>query len=140
MTQEPGRDPKAWTDWFTRTHPTLAAKLGGTDGFDAPGWAKRKAAIPWDAGDATAGKTVFTKATCAACHDGGRATGPSLLGVAKRFGRDDLLTSILEPCKDVSPRYRPTRVTTADGKVLVFTREGSSSRKNGIVIVIATVP
>lgn len=114
-----GTDAKAWTAWFNRTHPKLAAKLDGTDGFDAAAWAKRKAAIPWDAGDVTAGKAVFAKASCAACHDGGRAIGPSLLGVAKRFGRDDLLTTILEPSKDVSPRYRPTRVVTVDGKAHV---------------------
>jgi putative heme-binding domain-containing protein len=59
---------------------------------------------------------VFAKATCAACHDGGGAVGPSLVGVAKRFSRDDLLTAILQPSKDVSPRYRPTRVVTTDDK------------------------
>ena len=114
-----GADAKAWTVWFNRNHPKLAAKLDGTDGFDAVAWAKRKDAIPWGTGDAAAGKAVFAKASCAACHDGGRAIGPSLLGVAKRFGRDDLLTTILDPNKDVSPRYRPTRVVTTDGKAHV---------------------
>src|SRR5262249_36008444 len=80
---------------------------------------KRAAAIPWADGDPAAGKGTFVKATCAACHDGGRAVGPSLQGVAKRFGRDDLLTAILDPNKDVSPRYRPTRVATTDGKAVV---------------------
>jgi putative heme-binding domain-containing protein len=45
--------------------------------------------------------------------------GPSLQGVSKRFSRDDLLTAILEPSKDVSPRYRPTRLTTIDDKVYI---------------------
>ena len=47
---------------------------------------------------------------------GGRAVGPSLVGVAKRFGRDDLLTAIAQPNKEVPPRYRPTRVTTTDDR------------------------
>jgi putative heme-binding domain-containing protein len=109
-------DPKAWAAWFAQAHPAHAAKLAGTDGFDADAWKTRAAAIDWAAGDPTAGKTVFAKATCAACHDGGRAIGPSLQGVAKRFGRDDLLTAVVDPNRDVSPSYRPTRVTTADGK------------------------
>ena len=62
------------------------------------------------------GRAAFSKATCASCHDGGGAIGPSLVGVSKRFSREDLLTAILQPSKDVSPRYRPTRIATTDGK------------------------
>jgi putative heme-binding domain-containing protein len=62
------------------------------------------------------GRAAFAKATCAACHDSGGAIGPSLVGVGKRFGRDDLLAAILQPSRDVAPRYRPTRIATTDGK------------------------
>ena len=115
-TGQPHADAKAWTDWFAKAHPELAAKLNAVDGFDPAAWKKREAAIPWAEGDAAKGRLAFTKATCAACHDGGGAIGPSLVGISKRFGRDDLLTSILQPNKDVSPRYRPTRIATTDGK------------------------
>ncbi len=108
-----------WAQWFTLKYPKLADKLTASDGFDAAAWKKRDASIRWDQGDAAAGRKVFAKATCAACHDGGGAVGPSLAGVSKRFGRDDLLTAVLQPSKDVSPRYRPTRVTTSDGKAYV---------------------
>src|SRR5262249_7860283 len=60
---------------------------------------------------------VFARASCAACHSGGQALGPDLRGVTGRFARDDLLTAILQPNKDVSPRYRTTQVFTTDGKV-----------------------
>ena len=43
--------------------------------------------------------------------------GPDLRGVASRFSRDDLFTAIIEPSRDVSPRYRTTLVATDDGKV-----------------------
>ncbi|HEY3787847.1 MAG TPA: hypothetical protein VGL71_03285, partial [Urbifossiella sp.] len=109
-------DAKAWSEWFATKYPGLAAKLNASDGFDPVAWKKREAAIPWAEGDPIKGRTAFTKATCAACHDGGGAVGPSLSGVAKRFSRDDLLTAILQPSKDVSPRYRPTRLATTDGK------------------------
>lgn len=112
-------DPKIWAERVSKTHPNLAPLLATNDGFDAVAWKKREANIAWDNGDAERGRAVFTKATCAACHDGGRALGPSLLGISKRFGRDDLLTSILQPSKDVSPRYRATRITTNDEKVYI---------------------
>lgn len=96
--------------------PATEKPLNASDGFDAAVWGKRLAGIDWAKGDATRGRVAFTKATCTACHDGGSAVGPSLLGISKRFGRDDLLTAILQPSKDVSPRYRPTRVVTNDDK------------------------
>jgi putative heme-binding domain-containing protein len=116
--QKFGPDAKAWSDWFTKTYPDQAGKLAA-DGFDASTWDKRAAKIDWAAGDPDRGRKAFVKATCASCHDGGGAIGPPLQGVGKRFSRDDLLTAILQPSRDVSPRYRPTRITTTDGKAYV---------------------
>jgi len=111
-------DPKAWTQWVTKNRPNLVQFLD-SEGFDATAWQKRLAGIDWAQGDAERGRAAFTKATCAACHDGGRAVGPSLLGISKRFSREDLLTAILQPSKDVSARYRPIRIVTADEKTYV---------------------
>ena len=72
--------------------------------------------MKWDEGDAAKGQKLFVKANCAACHNTGQAAGPSLEGVAKRFNRDDLLATILDPNRDVSPRYRTTRITTVQDK------------------------
>ena len=112
-----GDDPKRWTEWIIKNRPEAAKLLATNDGFDVVAWKKREAGIAWDQGDAVRGRAAFTKASCAACHDGGRALGPSLLGITKRFGVDDLLTSILQPSKDIPPRYRPLRITTTDEKV-----------------------
>jgi putative heme-binding domain-containing protein len=114
--QKIGADAKAWAAWVIEHDPLTEKPLNATDGFDAAAWQKRLAGIDWARGDAARGRVAFTKATCAACHDGGGAVGPSLLGISKRFGRDDLLTAILQPSKDVSPRYRPTRIVTTDDK------------------------
>ena len=111
-----GADAKAWAAWVVKNDPLTEKMLNAADGFDATAWQKRLSGIDWAKGDSDRGRTAFTKATCAACHAGGRAVGPSLLGISKRFGRDDLLTAILQPSKDVSPRYRPTRVVTTDDK------------------------
>jgi putative heme-binding domain-containing protein len=112
-TREAFDDVAKWEAWLTEKHPELAKKLGGS-GYDAAAWKKRLAAIDFEKGDATQGRAVFAKAQCAACHNGTTAVGPSLVGVAKRFSRDDLLTAILDPNRDVADRYRTVRFTTPD--------------------------
>lgn len=114
--QTTGPDRAAWTSWLTKTYPELAASLDGADGVDVTGWQKRFASIDWNAGNLDRGKLVYNKASCAACHSGGNALGPDLRGVGGRFGRDDLLTAIIQPSKDVSPRYRTVQINTIDGK------------------------
>jgi putative membrane-bound dehydrogenase-like protein len=107
----------AWLAWFGRRYPELAARLSDSDGVDVAAWSRRLAALDWSAGDAERGRHVFQKASCASCHSGAQALGPDLRGVAGRFSRADLFTAILQPSKDVSPRYRTTQITTAAGKV-----------------------
>ena len=115
--QSLGANKQAWTDWFGKTYPDLAARLGGTDGVDINGWHRRLAKLAWSAGDAERGRYVFAKASCAACHSGSQALGPDLHGVTGRFSRSDLFTAIVQPSLDISPRYRTTLVATADDKV-----------------------
>jgi putative membrane-bound dehydrogenase-like protein len=115
--QDIGPDREAWTAWFTRSYPDLAARLGNADGVDVAGWARRLAALDWSAGDVERGRAVFTRASCSACHSGAQALGPDLHGVAGRFSRADLFTAIVQPSKDVSPRYRTTEIGTTEGKV-----------------------
>jgi putative heme-binding domain-containing protein len=110
-------DRKAWVDWFAKTYPKLAPRLNGPDGVDVAAWTKRLARVDWTAGDVPRGQALFTKVGCAACHSGAQALGPDLKGVAGRFSRDDLLTAIIQPSKDISARYRTTVLETADGRV-----------------------
>jgi putative heme-binding domain-containing protein len=112
-----GADRQAWSDWFARAYPKRAARLGNEDGVDVAAWNKRLAAVDWAGGSAARGQKVFLKASCASCHSAAQAIGPDLQGAAGRFSRADLFTAILQPSKDVAPRYRTTQVTTADGKV-----------------------
>ncbi len=109
-------DVADWEKWLTDTHPALAKTLS-SPGYDAAKWKARLAEVKWDAGNAERGAKLFATANCAACHVGGRATGPSLVGAAKRFSRDDLFTAILDPNRDVSPRYQTVRITTDEDKV-----------------------
>jgi putative heme-binding domain-containing protein len=112
-----GTDVRAWSDWCGRTYPEVAAQLAGNDGVDVAGWEQRLARLDWAVGDAERGHLVFARAACVSCHSGGQTLGPDLHGVASRFSRSDLFTAILQPSKDVSPRYRALLVTTTEGKL-----------------------
>jgi putative heme-binding domain-containing protein len=107
----------AWLAWYGRTYPERAERLNDADGVDGAAWHKRLTALDWSKGDAERGRAVFNKASCAACHSGAQALGPDLRGVTGRFSRADLFAAIVQPSKDVSPRYRTTRITTANGKM-----------------------
>jgi putative heme-binding domain-containing protein len=103
--------------WLAKHHPEQARLLASSDGVDVAAWKRRLAKVAWDKGDVKRGQAVSTKASCATCHSGSAALGPDLAGVTGRFSRDDLFTAILQPSKDVSPRYRTTQLTTAKGQV-----------------------
>ncbi|MCI0680973.1 MAG: c-type cytochrome [Gemmataceae bacterium] len=110
-------DERAWNSWFAKQHPKLAARLANPDGVDVAAWTRRVANLDWTKGDGERGRAIFVKASCAACHSGNQATGPDLKGVTKRFSRQDVLTAIVQPSRDVSARYQLTQVETRDGKV-----------------------
>lgn len=115
--QRIGRDRGAWTDWFAGAYPDHAAKLSGANGIDRAAWTKRLHAIDWSQGDAVRGKNVFEKTSCAACHTSASAVGPGLVGVTRRFSRDDLFTAILEPSRDIASQYRSVQMEMKNGKV-----------------------
>jgi putative membrane-bound dehydrogenase-like protein len=112
-----GPDRQAWAAWLARRAPALAARLGNPDGVDVAAWSKRMRRLDWSAGQVERGRGVFVKAGCAGCHSGGQALGPDLRGVTGRFSREDLFTAIVQPSRDVSPRYRTTLIETTEGKV-----------------------
>jgi putative membrane-bound dehydrogenase-like protein len=114
---KPGTDRQAWAAWFRKAYPELAPRLDNPDGVDVAAWERRLAKLDWSRGNAERGRLVFVKASCAACHSGAQAVGPDLRGVTGRFSRADLLTAILQPSRDVSPRYQTTLIETVEGKV-----------------------
>ncbi len=67
-------------------------------------------------GDAKRGQSLY-QTKCGLCHGGSSALGPSLVGVSKRFSRDDLSRAIFEPSRDIPERYRAIRVLTVDGEI-----------------------
>jgi putative heme-binding domain-containing protein len=101
--------------WFEKTHPN-EAKLLTTNAEDEEALRKMLSSVKWDAGDFDRGRKLFVGRGCQTCHGGNARLGPDLAGVGKRLNRDDLLTSIVNPSRDVSPAYRLTNIDTKDGK------------------------
>jgi putative membrane-bound dehydrogenase-like protein len=112
-----GADRQRWLAWFSKTYPKHATRLTNADGVDLGRWQKRLAGLDWAQGDAQRGLKAFHKASCVNCHSGSLALGPDLVGVTQRFGRDDLLTAILQPSRDVPARYQTTLIETNEGKI-----------------------
>ncbi len=102
--------------WILRHYPATKTRIVGADGIDLEAWKTQKPRLIWEKASLAEGEKHFTK-LCAACHRGSGALGPDLHGIGKRFSRDDLLTAILQPNKDVSNRYRTTIYVTQDGQV-----------------------
>jgi putative heme-binding domain-containing protein len=70
--------------------------------------------------DALRGKMVF-KRVCVTCHrleNEGVEVGPDLLSALKTKTRDGLIIDILDPSREVDPRYINYVVSTKDGRVL----------------------
>ena len=70
-------------------------------------------------GNASTGKTIF-KDQCAACHKHngeGSEIGPDLTGMAVH-PKQELLTHIIDPSRDVEGNYRRYTVTTLDGLLI----------------------
>ncbi|MFO0815254.1 MAG: c-type cytochrome [Gemmatales bacterium] len=110
--------PDAMDQHALAQFPSLRQHLLSSDGISREAWLKAHPQVPWETPRLEVGEKLFTK-HCASCHAGSTALGPDLAGVGKRFSRDDLLTAILEPSKDVSPRYRTSVFVTRSGQTHV---------------------
>jgi putative heme-binding domain-containing protein len=69
-------------------------------------------------GDAARGKDLFLGAAqCARCHisaGAGRAFGPDLTGIIRKYPRAQLLEQILAPSKIIAPEYKSIQMTLRD--------------------------
>ncbi len=113
----------AWQDWYQMKHPDKPDPV--LPNADESKWSiddleQYFASDQGNKGSAAAGKEVFAKAQCAACHryDGnGTQIGPDLTSVAARFTRKETLESILYPSHIISDQYAAMKILTRDGNV-----------------------
>ena len=112
----PNDDFASWTGWYLKTYPEQFEQLEGPVSIAWDQWQQRLAKITWEKGNLSRGRLVFEQSSCVPCHSGARALSPDLRGVTARFYVTDLFRAILDPSRDVSPRYQLTVVTTREGK------------------------
>jgi putative heme-binding domain-containing protein len=113
---ENGPSPvEQWVAYVAEKFPAQFAAQAG-HAADAATVAELLEQTEWGSGDAGRGRKVFETRQCTQCHSGRGAVGPDLNGVAQRFSRDDLFTAIVNPSRDVSPRYQTTAISTTDGR------------------------
>ena len=79
-----------------------------------------------------AGRLALQAASCLKCHrfgEQGTQIGPDLSGVGKRFDQRALLESILEPSKQMDPKYLHTTYLMDDGTIVSGRTVGVSSKQ-----------
>jgi putative heme-binding domain-containing protein len=91
---------------------------------DLASWTKLLA----DPGDAAAGRRLFFSAVgpqCSVCHrhsGRGGSIGPDLTTIGTATSREKIISSILDPSRDVAPHYETWVLVTDDGKTHVGQR------------------
>jgi len=83
------------------------------------------------------GRNMFQAALCNRCHvcgKEGRAVGPDLTQVGRRFSKRDLLLSIIEPSQVVAEVHRNVVVKLKDGKITLGRIALDDFRKSTIYI------
>jgi putative membrane-bound dehydrogenase-like protein len=103
---------------------------GGLQKFDLEsfrGFARK------NSGNAEHGQKLFRDMkglACIKCHavggDGGRV-GPDLAGIALKYKREELMTSVLEPSKTIAQGYETIVLTLKSGKTLTGVFKGESA-------------
>jgi putative heme-binding domain-containing protein len=112
-----------WGEWYAEQYPdrppAVLPKPGEDARWDLEQLLEYITSKDGKFGDPLAGKAVFAKAQCAACHRYGRegqTVGPDLTNVAKRFTKREILEAVLFPSHMVSDQYRSRKVLTLDGR------------------------
>ena len=74
-------------------------------------------------GDAARGRDVFLGAAqcarCHVCHGEGRAFGPELTGLARKYDRAQALDELVNPSKVIAPEFKSVSVTLRDDSELI---------------------
>jgi len=92
-------------------------------------------------GDAATGKLVYEQhvaGQCVRCHDAGgekNQVGPVLKGIGKRFNREYLLRSLVEPSANIAEGFDVTVAETSDGQTFVGRTMNQTDKTISLVLV-----
>lgn len=116
---------RLWQKWYAKTYPDRPPAVEPDKDESRWDFDQLTNYLESDAGkfgDPVHGRAAYTKAKCADCHqfgNYGRAIGPSLSGISRRFTKREILESVLYPAHVVSSQYASKKVLTLDGDVMV---------------------
>ena len=71
-------------------------------------------------GNANGGKELFKAQSCVNCHtfaNGQQPKGPHLVDIGKRYKKEELLESILDPSKKIAQGFDTWTFVTVDGRI-----------------------
>jgi putative heme-binding domain-containing protein len=112
----------AWPAWQSFLEPHLKSeqvKAAWAELLKPPAaWIELVKASQSITGDDNRGAALFQRGQCNQCHNSATSIGPSLSGVTRRFSYEDLFRAIYEPSRDISDRFRASKVMTNDGQVI----------------------
>ncbi len=95
-------------------------------------------------GDSARGRILFNdtnRLACVRCHrvkGNGGDVGPDLTDIAGKFGRDQLIESVIEPSRQIVEGYRPQAIALKDGRTLTGLIKDESADELTLVTVDAT--
>ncbi|MEE2639000.1 MAG: c-type cytochrome [Planctomycetota bacterium] len=75
--------------------------------------------LDFEKGDPGRGRRIYVQAECSNCHrkdDAGGQIGPDLTNVHKRYSRTGILESILQPSRQIDPKYALSSYELLNGK------------------------
>ena len=87
------------------------------------------------AGDANRGRELFLNGkgvSCRNCHrvgQQGKSLGPDLSQIGKKLNRAKLLESLLEPSREIDPKFASWQVLTTSGQVVLGLLEKRTDRE-----------
>ena len=116
---------RPWQKWFATTFPDrLPAEPPAADQsrWDFEQLVKYLESDEGRLGDPDAGREVYAKASCLACHEmkgSGTPVGPSLTNISRRYTKREIVESILYPGHVVGDQYASKKVLTLDGRLYV---------------------
>jgi putative heme-binding domain-containing protein len=110
-----------------RREAERALRLGGVHPPSSEGKPQAADIAAWNAklsesGDAAVGRRLFFSPAgphCSACHRfGGRGgnVGPDLTHISRSASREKIITSILQPSREIAPDYQAWTLVDSDGK------------------------
>ncbi len=114
--------PQAVDTNLAKSEASVAVPVADTDNADLIANRDPKevlAEVITAKGDVEAGRALFTRQQCIACHTVGKdesPVGPPLAGISKRYNRRDLAESVLDPTAKIAQGFTTQWFVTTHGK------------------------